>query len=49
MCGRYLFLPDEQIEEIKNILQRINQKFYGTPFLDKLNQGLLPKMALLFL
>ncbi|ABP65844.1 protein of unknown function DUF159 [Caldicellulosiruptor saccharolyticus DSM 8903] len=39
MCGRYLFLPDEQIEEIKNILQRINQKFYGTPFLDKLKIG----------
>ncbi|WAM31453.1 SOS response-associated peptidase [Caldicellulosiruptor naganoensis] len=39
MCGRYLFLPDEQIEEIKNILQRINQKFHDTPFLNKLKIG----------
>lgn len=39
MCGRYLFLPDDQIEEIKNILDRINQKFHGTPFLDKLKKG----------
>lgn len=39
MCGRYLFLPDTQIEEIKNILQKINQKFHGTPFLEKLKTG----------
>ncbi|WAM34007.1 SOS response-associated peptidase [Caldicellulosiruptor morganii] len=39
MCGRYLFLPDRQIEEIKNILQRINQKFQGSSFLSKLKTG----------
>ncbi|WPX09119.1 SOS response-associated peptidase [Anaerocellum danielii] len=39
MCGRYFLNLDENIEEIKKILDEISQKYEGSPILQKVKSG----------
>ncbi|ADQ08009.1 protein of unknown function DUF159 [Caldicellulosiruptor hydrothermalis 108] len=39
MCGRYFLNLDENIEEIKKILDEISQKYEGSPLLQKMKSG----------
>ncbi|ADQ39842.1 protein of unknown function DUF159 [Caldicellulosiruptor acetigenus I77R1B] len=39
MCGRYFLNLDENIEEIKKILDEISQKYEGSPILRKVKSG----------
>lgn len=39
MCGRYFLNLDENIEEIKKILDEISQKYEGNPILRKVKSG----------
>lgn len=39
MCGRYFLNLDENIDEIKKILDEISQKYEGSPLLQKMKSG----------